>query len=75
MSAGFWPSTSRCHSTSCHRSGSDAKAFAAAPLSKPATAVSRKGTPGSKGVMSPVVCTRWLERILSTWSRRTAVSR
>ena len=35
-SAGFWPSTSRCHSTSCQRSGSEAKARAAAPFSKPA---------------------------------------
>ena len=35
MSAGFWPSTSRCHSTSCQRSGSEANALAAAPLSKP----------------------------------------
>ena len=55
MSAGFWPSTSRCHSTICQRSGSDANAFAAAPPSKPATAVSANGTPGSYGVRSPVV--------------------
>ncbi len=75
MSAGFWPSTSRCHSTSCQRSGSDANAFAAAPLSKPATAVSWNGTPGSKGVMSSVVCSRWPTRTRSTCSRRTAVSR
>ena len=61
MSAGFWPSTSRCHSTSCHRSGSDANALAAAPLSKPATAVSWNGTPGSNGVMSSVVWSRCVD--------------
>ena len=49
-SAGFCPSTSVCHSTSCQRSGSDAKARAAAALSNPSTAVSRNGTPGSNGV-------------------------
>ena len=60
MSAGFWFSTSRCHSTSCQRSGSEANALAAAPPSKPATAVSVNGTPGSYGVMSPVVVSFWL---------------
>ena len=55
MSAGFWFSTSRCHSTICQRSGSEANALAAAPPSKPATAVSVNGTPGSNGVMSSVV--------------------
>ncbi len=55
MSAGFWFSTSRCHSTSCHRSGREANALAAAPPSKPATAVSVNGTPGSNGVRSSVV--------------------
>ena len=57
-SAGFWPSTSVCHSTSCQRSGSEAKARAAAAFSKPSTAVSRNGTPGSNGVRSSVVCSR-----------------
>ena len=75
MSAGFWFSTSRCHRTSCQRSGSEAKALAAAPPSNPAIAVSVNGTPGSYGVMSPVVVSFWLLRILSTCSRRTAVSR
>ncbi len=74
-SAGFCPSTSVCHSTACQRSGSDAKAFAAAAFSKPSTAVSRNGTPGSKGSRSSVGCTRAFARIRSTWSRRMAVSR
>ncbi len=63
MSAGFWPSTSRCHSTSCQRSGSEANALAAAPLSNCSTAVSWKGTPGSNGVMSSVVVSRDWARI------------
>ena len=46
MSAGFCSSTSVCHSTSCHRSGSEANARAAAAFSKPSIVVSRKGTPG-----------------------------
>ena len=46
MSAGFCCSTSVCHSTICQRSGSEAKARAAAALSKPSTAVSWNGTPG-----------------------------
>ncbi len=75
MSAGFCPSTSRCHSTSCQRSGSDANACAAAPVSNPATAVSLNGTPGSNGVMSSVVCSRCPARTRSTCRRRTAVSR
>ena len=57
-SAGFWPSTSVCQSTSCQRSGSEANARAAASLSNPSTAVSRNGTPGSNGVRSSVVCSR-----------------
>ncbi|CAM3469563.1 hypothetical protein NODU109028_18555 [Nocardioides dubius] len=74
-SAGFWPSTSVCHSTSCQRSGSEANAFAAASFSKPSMAVSRNGTPGSKASMSSVVCSRALPRIRSTCRRRIAVSR
>ena len=50
MSAGFCSSTSVCHSTICQRSGSEAKALAAAAFSKPSTAVSWNGTPGSNGV-------------------------
>ena len=75
MSAGFCPSTSRCHSTSCQRSGREANARAAASLSKPSTAVSWKGVPGSNGVRSSVVVSLAPARILSTCSRRTAVSR
>ena len=75
MSAGFWFSTSRCHSTICQRSGREAKALAAAPPSNPATAVSVNGTPGSYGVMSPVVVSFCWPRTLSMCSRRTAVSR
>ena len=74
-SAGFCPSTSVCHSTVCQRSGRDANARAAAAFSNPSTAVSRNGTPGSNGVRSSVVCSREPARILSTCSRRTAVSR
>ena len=50
MSAGFCCSTSVCQSTICQRSGSEAKALAAVALSKPSTAVSWNGTPGSNGV-------------------------
>ncbi len=75
MSAGFCCSTSVCHSTICQRSGSEAKAFAAAAFSKPSTAVSWNGRPGSNGVRSSTGRSRDPARILSTWSRRTAVSR
>ncbi len=74
-SAGFCPSTSVCHSTACQRSGSEAKARAAAAFSKPSTAVSRNGTPGSNASMSSVTCTFAAARNLSTRRRRTAVSR
>ena len=75
MSAGLSPSTSVCHSTSCQRSGSEANAFAAAALSKPSTAVSRNGTPGSKASMSSVVWSLAPARNRSTCSRRTEVRR
>ena len=75
MSAGLSPSTSVCHSTSCQRSGREANAFAAAALSKPSTAVSTNGTPGSKASMSSVVCSRAVARMRSTCRRRTEVRR
>jgi DNA-directed RNA polymerase specialized sigma24 family protein len=75
QTAGLQPSTSQCHSTVCQRSGNDANAFAAALRSKPVTAGSVKGTPGSNGAMSPAVCSRPPERSRSRCSRRTVVSR
>ena len=75
MSAGICPSTSRCHSTSCHRSGSEANARAAAPLSKPATAVSWNSSPASYAAMSSVGRVRASDRTRSMCRRRRAVSR
>ncbi|CAM3856028.1 hypothetical protein NOMA109596_14085 [Nocardioides marinus] len=74
-SAGFAPSTSVCHSTSCQRSGSEANASAAASFSKPATALSWNGTPASYAAMSSVAWTREVTRVRSTCRRRTEVSR